>query len=287
MLAGMESHFTSSPTVSYEQVGAVAVLTLNRPEKRNALNEATVAAIGDFCRRPPSGVRAAVLAAAGDNFSAGLDLSELQETNAFEGVLHSRGWHKDFDDLQYGAIPMVSVLKGAVIGGGLELATATHIRVAEASAFYALPEGSRGLFVGGGASVRVSRLIGVDRMADMMLTGRVLSSAEGHELGVSQYLVGDDEGLPKAMELAARIAENSAVTNYAVLQALPRISEMGPHEGLFVESLMAAISQSSDEAKALLADFLEGRAAKVSKTASNTGSDKQQSTANNGETGEQ
>lgn len=260
----MESYVISSPTIEYSQVDAVAVLALNRVEKRNALNEATVAAIGDFCRRPPAGVKAAVLTANGDHFSAGLDLSELQETNAFEGALHSRGWHREFDDLQYGNIPVVSVLRGAVIGGGLELAATTHIRVAEPSAFYALPEGSRGLFVGGGGSVRVSRLIGVDRMADMMLTGRVLSAEEGHELGITQYLVDEGEGFDKAMELATKIASNSPVTNYSVLQALPRIGEMGPHEGLFVESLMAAVSQSSDEAKALLADFLEGRAAKVS-----------------------
>jgi acetoacetyl-CoA synthetase len=259
----MEPYVPSSPTVSYQQVGDVAILTLDRPEKRNALNEPTVAAIGEFCRRPPAGVKAAVLAANGEHFSAGLDLSELQETNAFEGVLHSRGWHREFDELQYGTIPFVTALKGAVIGGGMELATAAHIRVAEPSAYYALPEGSRGLFVGGGASVRVSRLIGVDRMADMMLTGRVLSAAEGHDLGITQYLVGEGEALPKAIELAQRIATNSPVTNYSVLQALPRISEMGPNEGLFVESLMAAVSQSSDEAKALLAAFLEGRAAKV------------------------
>ena len=157
----------------------------------------------------------------------------------------------------------MSVLRGAVIGGGLELALATHIRVAEPSAYYALPEGSRGIFVGGGASVRLPRVIGVHRMADMMLTGRVLDATAGLELGISQYLVGHDEGDDKAIELADRIAENNPVTNYAVLQALPRIAEMGPNEGLFVESLMAAISQGSDRAKELLDEFLAGRAAKV------------------------
>ncbi len=78
----------------------------------------------------------------------------------FEGMLHSRRWHHNLDAVQYGVVPVVSVLRGAVIGGGLELAAATHVRVAERSAFYALPEGSRGIFVGGGASVRLSCPVG-------------------------------------------------------------------------------------------------------------------------------
>ena len=86
-------------------------------------------------------------------------------------------WHRAFERMERGRLPVVAVLKGAVIGGGLELASATHIRVAEPSAFYALPEGQHGLFVGGGGSVRVPRLIGAHRMADMMLTGRVLDAA--------------------------------------------------------------------------------------------------------------
>ena len=90
---------------------------------------------------------------------------------------------------------MISVLKGAVVGGGLELASTTHIRVAETSTFYALPEGQHGLFVGGGGSVRIPRLIGAHRMADMMLTGRVLTAEEGHALGLSHYLTGPGEGL--------------------------------------------------------------------------------------------
>lgn len=252
-----------SEFVLYEQRGPIAVLTLDRPGKRNALDTATVLALGAFLADPPADVAVAVLRSSSEHFSAGLDLSELTRTSVFEGVLHSRGWHEPLNRIQLGAIPVVSVLRGAVIGGGLELALATHIRVAEPSAYYALPEGSRGIFVGGGASVRLPRVIGVHRMADMMLTGRVLDASAGLELGISQYLVGHGEGDDKAIELAGRIAENNPVTNYAVLQALPRIAEMGPNEGLFVESLMAAISQGSDRAKELLDDFLAGRAAKV------------------------
>ncbi len=261
-MTGATSYLTC-PTLRFEVDGEVAVLEVDRPEKRNALDEGTIGAIGDFCRTPPDGVKSAVLTTTSEHFSAGVDLNELQDVDIFEGLLHSRNWHSQFDDLQFGSIPMVSALKGAVIGGGLELALATHIRVAEPSTFYALPEGSRGIFVGGGASMRLPRLIGQHRMADMMLTGRVLDANEGNDLGISQYLVGEGEGREKAVELATRIAANASITNYAVLQALPRIAEMGPDEGLFVESLMAAVSKKSPEALALISAFLEGRSAKV------------------------
>lgn len=244
--------------------GSVAVLTLDRARKRNALDDATILGIERFVDGLPADIGAVVLDAAGEHFCAGLDLSEMAERDTLAGVHHSRMWHRVFDRLEKGPVPVVSVLKGAVVGGGLELAAATHIRVAEASTFYALPEGQRGLFVGGGASVRVPRLIGVARMTDMMLTGRRYDAEQGASIGLSQYVVGDGEGLERALDLATRIAGNAPQTNFAVVQALPRIAELGPQEGLFVESLMAAIAQGTDDAKGRMNDFLAGRAKKAS-----------------------
>ena len=165
-----------------------------------------------------------------------------------------------------GRVPVISVLHGAVVGGGLELASATHIRIAETSAFYGLPEGQRGLFVGGGGSARVPRLIGVARMTDMMMTGRVLDASEGQQLGISQYLVEPGQGLAKAFELARKVAANAPLSNFAVMHALPRIADLSQPDGLFVESLMAAIAQGDEAAKSRVRAFLEGRAAKVSKS---------------------
>ncbi len=251
------------PSLRLERRDDTAVLTLNRPAKRNALDDTTVNALGAFFSAPPAWAKAAVLAAEGPHFSAGLDLSTLSEHDAVGGLHHSRMWHDAFGRIAQGTLPVTAVLKGAVVGGGLELATAAHLRVAEESAFFALPEGSRGLFVGGGASVRVSRLIGAQRMTDMMLTGRVLSAAEGEARGLTDYRVPDGEGLAKALGLAARIAENSPVTNYAVLHALPRIADADAETGLLLESLMAAVAQSSTEAKDRMRAFLDGKAAKV------------------------
>ena len=131
---------------------------------------------------------AVVLCGVGDHFCAGLDLSSLVEHSAAAGVLHSRMWHRALESLQFGTAPIVAVMHGATVGGGLELACAAHVRVAETSAFYALPEAQRGIFVGGGASVRLPRIIGAHRMADMMFTGRVYSAEEGQAIGLSTYL---------------------------------------------------------------------------------------------------
>ena len=98
----------------------------------------------------PEDARAVVVSGEGEHFSAGLDLSELGERSVAEGVVHSRTWHAAFAQIESGRVPVIAVLKGAVVGGGLELASSAHIRIAERSTFFGLPEGQRGLFVGGG-----------------------------------------------------------------------------------------------------------------------------------------
>jgi (methylthio)acryloyl-CoA hydratase len=243
----------------------IAVVTLTRPAKRNALNDALVMALRDTFQNLPASVRAAVVHGEGDHFCAGLDLSELSERDAGEGVMHSRMWHTALDALEKGRVPVVAALHGAVVGGGLELASACHIRVADETAFFALPEGTRGIFVGGGGSVRVPKLIGAARMADMMFTGRVYKAAEAERVGLTQYLVPAGSAFDKAFELATRIASNAPLTNYALMHALPRIAEQPADHGLFTESLVAAIAQSAPEAKARVRAFLDGKAAKVSK----------------------
>jgi enoyl-CoA hydratase/carnithine racemase len=251
------------PGLRATREGNVAVLTLARPEKRNAISDAMVLGIEEFFTHLGPDIGAVVIAADGEHFCAGLDLAEMADRDAISGIQHSRMWHRAFELIEFGPVPVITALKGAVVGGGLELAAATHIRVAERSTFYALPEGQRGLFVGGGGSVRVPRLMGVARMADMMLTGRRYDAQEGAAAGLSQYLVDDGTGLTASLKLAERIATNARATNFAVVQALPRIAEANPREGYFMEAMMAAMAQSTDDAKERMQAFLDGRAAKV------------------------
>lgn len=259
----------TNPDLSVELAGnnkQIAVVRLTRGAKRNALSDGLVAALRDTFQNLPDTVRAAVLTGDGEHFCAGLDLSELKERDAGQGLHHSRSWHLALDAIQYGPVPVVAALHGAVVGGGLELAASSHIRVADATTFYALPEGSRGIFVGGGGSVRIPKLIGVARMTDMMLTGRVYNAEDGERIGLAQYLVPAGTAFEKAMGLAERIAANAPLTNYALMHALPRIAEQPADHGLMTEALISAIAQSAPEAKERVRDFLAGKAGtKVSK----------------------
>jgi (methylthio)acryloyl-CoA hydratase len=241
----------------------IIFVKLNRPAKRNAVNDELILDIERVFSSIPTTVKCAIIHAEGKHFSAGLDLSELGDRNIVEGLQHSRMWHRALEKVQFGTVPVVAIIHGACVGGGLELAAACHIRVAEESAFYALPEGQRGIFVGGGASVRLPKLIGLSRMTDMMLTGRVINAIEGERIGLTQYVVEQGEGLQKGIELAKKIAQNSEMTNYALINVLPRIYDSGQTEGLLMESMMATIASSSPEAQIRMKDFLNGKSKKV------------------------
>lgn len=247
--------------MNYENIllsieGEIAHLRLNRPDKRNAVNNSLLHDIESCFDSFAPDIKVVIFSGAGRHFSAGLDLSEHQVRSPFEVLQHSQWWHRVFHKIQFGGRPVISALHGAVIGGGLELATSTHVRIAENSAFYQLPEGQRGIFVGGGASVRVAKIIGPDRMTEMMLTGRRYGAQEGLRLGLSHYLVDEGEALGEAFRLARQIASNAPLSNWASINAIANISDMSMTNGLYTESMAAAIAQSSDEANNRMQDFL-------------------------------
>jgi len=252
-----------SSDIEFQMQNEIAFIKLNRASKRNALNDELVESIKQIFENIPKQAKVAILHGSGDHFCAGLDLSEIKERDAPEGMFHSRSWHTALDRLQFGPVPVIAALHGAVVGGGLELASACHIRVADETTFFALPEGTRGIFVGGGGSVRIPKLIGVSRMIDMMMTGRVYKAAEGERIGLTQYIVPVGNVLEKAVELGKKVASNAPLTNYALIHALPKIAEQASDHGFLMEALMSSITQSAPEAKKRVRDFLEGHAAKV------------------------
>ncbi|MEM8740462.1 MAG: crotonase/enoyl-CoA hydratase family protein [Pseudomonadota bacterium] len=263
--------------LSYSCDGTVAQIGLNRPKKRNAINDQLIEALSVGIARANAEAKAAVLFGHGPHFCAGLDLAEHAERDALAGIRNSRRWHAVFAEMEFAPIPWVAALHGAVVGGGLEIACATHIRVAAAGAFFALPEGQRGIYVGGGASVRLARLIGPARMADMMLSGRVARADEAERWGMVQYVteadsepaheaVSDNDAaraLAGAARIARQAASNAPFSNYAVIHALPRIQDMSREDGLMVEAMVASLATGTEEAKARLRSFLDGRAGKV------------------------
>lgn len=250
----------SDPILKIDVSDGIATLTMSRPAKRNAMCDDLLAAIDGFFSAPPKDVKVVVLTGTAGHFCSGLDLSEHVSRDAEGTMRHSRAWHAVMDKIQFGGLPVVSAMFGAVIGGGLELATATHVRIAEPSSIFQLPEGRRGIFVGGGATVRVGRILGADRMTEMMLTGRKYGADEALALGLTHYSVGDGEALPMAQDLARKIASNAPLSNYIMIQALGRIEDMSKADGLFTESLCAALTQTSPDAVEGLQAFLQKRA---------------------------
>ena len=200
-----------------ERDNGLYVVTLNRPSKRNALDVATIEElIRFFSGARMAGVKAVVLAGEGDHFCAGLDLVEHWKADRSpDDFMHvCLRWHEAFNKMEYGGVPIIAALKGAVVGGGLELASAAHVRVIDPGTYFALPEGQRGIFTGGGATIRVSDMIGKYRMIDMILTGRVYQGQEAVDLGLAQYIVEDGASFDKAMELAEKSRAEPAADEF-------------------------------------------------------------------------
>ena len=243
----------------------VWVVTLNRPTKRNALDSHSIEELVEFFSTAPrAGIRAVVLAAAGDHFCAGLDLVEHHQANRSPAeFMHlCLRWHEAFNKMEYGGVPIIAALHGAVVGGGLELASAAHIRVMDQTTYFALPEGQRGLFTGGGATIRVTDLVGKARMVDMMLTGRVYQGQEAVDLGLAQYIT-DGSSLEKALEVARKAAQNLPLSNFAICSGISHMQNMSALDAAYAEAVLAGVVNTQPEARARLAAFADKSAARV------------------------
>lgn len=243
----------------------VHVVTLNRKSKRNALDSHTIEELVEFFSvAPRAGVRAIVLAGSGDHFCAGLDLIEHHQADRSPAdFMHlCLRWHEAFNKMEYGGVPIIAALKGAVVGGGLELASAAHIRVMDQTTYFALPEGQRGLFTGGGATIRVTDLVGKSRMIDMMLTGRVYQGQEAIDLGFAQYITAGSS-LDRAMELARKAAQNLPLSNFAICSAVSHMQNMSALDAAFAEAVVAGVVNTQPDARARLAAFADKSAARV------------------------
>lgn len=257
------SHYTNLAIEAHDD--GVHVVTINRPHKRNALDSDTIEELVTFFfTAPRADVRAIVLAGSGDHFCAGLDLIEHHTADRSPAAFWHLclRWHEAFNKMEYGGVPVIAALKGAVVGGGLELASSAHIRVADKTTYFALPEGQRGLFTGGGATIRVAGLVGKARMIDMMLTGRVYQGKEAVDLGLAQYLV-EGSSLDHALNLAHKAAQNLPLTNFAICSAISHMQNMSPLDAAYAEACVAGVVNTQPEARARLEAFANKTAARV------------------------
>ena len=247
--------------ITYQIDDGVAVIGLNRPDKRNAINDELIAALDGAVDLAQREAKVAIVFGHGSHFCAGLDLAEHAGRTAQEGIAASRRWHSAFARISRGPIPFLGAIAGGAIGGGFELAASMHLRIADPAAFFALPEGQRGIFVGGGGSVRITRLIGPTRMMDMMLTGRVMPAGQAEATGLVQYVSEPGQVLVRANTLARQIASNAPFSNHSIVNCIPRMLDVGVEDGLFFESYVAAVASATEEARAGLDAFLSKRSA--------------------------
>ena len=236
------------PAVTYDLEDDVALVGFNRPEKSNAINEEVRTHLLSAVMRANKEAKCGILYGRGKHFCAGRDLRAAAESwerdsperNNYQAHLDPREF------IGRGNVPFIAAMQGATLGGGLETACACHIRVADETAFFGLPEALRGIYLGGGGSVRIARVLGFPRMQDMMLTGRTLGAEEGERYGLVNYVVPAGQALAKARELAAKIVKNAPLSNYVIINGLPRIDDMSHNDGMFFEMMLAHYTRSPD-----------------------------------------
>jgi enoyl-CoA hydratase len=231
------------PHAIFEQDGHVAILTLNRPAKRNALSGEMLArmyaAWQEIDTNPD--IRVAIVTGAGGNFCAGADLKAMAS-----GYGDNNAWARQAasdDDMHWKALlrhfipgkPIIAAVEGYAVAGGTEILQAMDIRVAGEGATFGVAEVRRGLFPLGGSTVRLSRQIPYTIAADMLLTGRFVPATEAKEIGLIGHVVPDGQALAKAREIADAIAGNGPLAVQAVLKSLRATRELPEKEGLALE----------------------------------------------------
>ncbi len=251
----------SYETILVERRGPVAIITINRPEKRNALNIQTRtegAAVLDDLRADDS-VRVVVFTGAGDKaFIAGADIAEFANRTAItqREVMLDRGLFNSIDTMPK---PVIAMINGYCLGGGCELALACDIRVASEKAAFGQPEINLGIMPGGGGTQRLTRLIGEGKAMELILTGEIIDAQTALTLGLVNHVVPADQLETKTMEIANRIAEKSPIALRLAKEAIKLASRSNLDEGLRREVDLFALSFSSEDKDEGVKAFLEKR----------------------------
>ena len=255
-------------TIRLEREGAVAILTIDRPEVRNALDFETSDELVEAWRsfRDDDDLRAAILTGAGDRaFCAGADLRGVAE---FYRNLTSAERLRRAEQLPgLGGItrnlaidkPVVAAINGHCLAGGLEIALACDLRIASENATFGLPEATRGILPGAGGTQRLPRLVGPERALDLILTGRRIDAREAERMGLVGRVVPFDRLRDEALALASQIAANAPLAVRAAKAAVWRGLDLPLAEGLRLEQLLAEPVRQSEDAQEGPRAFLEKR----------------------------
>ncbi len=252
--------------VRVETREGIRILTVDRPEKLNALNTAVVDVLD--ARIAEAGadgtLRCLIVTGAGEKaFIAGADIGELVKLTPLGGRDQARRGQAMLDRLENLPIPSIAAINGYAYGGGLELALACTLRVASENARMGLPETSLGILPGYGGTQRLTRLLGKSRAAELILTAeKSTTAAEAWRLGLVNRVVPAGQALAAAMDLALAIAKNGPIACRCALEAIRRGAEMPLPEGLAYEATLFGLCASTEDMKEGMTAFLEKRPAR-------------------------
>lgn len=246
--------------IQFEQEGAIMYITINREKYLNAINKKTILELNhvlSLCEFDDS-IRVLIITGAGEKaFVAGADIKEFSNFNRREGSELSRFGHELlFDKIATYTKPVIAAINGYALGGGLELALATQIRVASENAKMGQPEVSLGVIPGYGGTQRLTQLVGKGKAMELILTGDMISAQEALKLGLVNYVVPQEDLMIKAIEIANKIIKNSP---RAVRKSIQAINAAYGNIGLLKEIELFGSCFGTDEFKEGVSAFLEKR----------------------------
>lgn len=248
-------------TILMEQEGRVAILTINRPDKLNALNASVIGELADAAGRveADADVRGVLLTGAGTKaFVAGADIAELAGQSPFEGKQRSMAGQQMMRRLERCGKPVIAAVNGFALGGGCELAMACHLRIASETARFGQPEVKLGLAPGYGGTVRLPRLVGKGRALELLLTGAMIDAQEAWRIGLVNRVVPAERLLAEADVLLREILDQGPLAVRSVLECVEVGSDLSVDEGLLLEATHFGLLSAS-------ADMREGTAAFLAK----------------------
>jgi enoyl-CoA hydratase len=251
----------------FDVAEGIAQVTINRPDKLNALNDSVIAELGEVIGRIESdkSIRAAILTGAGPKaFVAGADIGELSQQGPFDGKARALVGQAVFRRIERSGKPIIAAVNGFALGGGCELAMACHIRIASENAKFGQPEAKLGIAPGYGGSVRLPRLVGKGRALEILLTCQMIDAAEAFRIGLVNRVVPSDQLLAEAGKMARIIMENGPLAIQVCIEAVDSALEMTLDEGLQLEATYFGLLASTADMREGMAAFLEKRKANFS-----------------------
>ncbi len=246
--------------VIFEKMERIAVITLNRPEKKNALSYEVRHELYRVLKETASdkNIRSAVITGAGDAYAAGADIKAMKNYSVEDAISSSKYGSKIFLYLEKMEIPVIAAINGWALGGGLELAMACDMRICSDNAKLGQPEVKIGILPGSGANIRLPRLVGVARAKEMIYFGKIITAAEAEKIGLVNLVTSQEHLMEKAMEMAGQLARGPASISLAK-QAINSSLDLDMDKALELSSKLYGDAYKTHDAKEGIWAYLEKR----------------------------